>query len=89
MPEVIIAPIIHLNGTSAEHLLNHLFDAYNGLQDAYERLKLCAPNGRDFYPEPGRMDKAEAQHRRRLQTVHDLMNELEREIELIQEQRDR
>jgi hypothetical protein len=78
-PEIVL-PIIHMNGTSAKSLIEERNMAYNALQEAYGFLKHMAPNGRDYYPEPGRMEKATAQHLRRLSVIHDLMNELEFEI---------
>lgn len=70
----VVTPIIHLNGTSKESLLEALENAYAAVREAMDKLRECAPNGRDYYPEPGRMDKAVAQHRQRqehLQAVYD------------------
>lgn len=85
--ETVVAPIIHLNGTSAERLVEALSNTYSALFDAYDKLRQCAPNGRDYYQEPGRMQLAEAQHTRRQHLIWNLMDELEREMELIQEQK--
>lgn len=86
MSDDIIAPIIHLNGTSKERLLHYRDAAYIALENAAQALLECGPNGRDYYPKPGLMAKAEDQHRRRLQSIRNLQAEIEREIELIQEQ---
>lgn len=70
----VVTPIIHGNGTSKESLLEALKVAYSAVRDAMDKLRECAPNGRDYYPEPGRMEKAVAQHRQRqehLQAVYD------------------
>lgn len=86
MSDDIIAPIIHLNGTSKDHLINALSDAYDALERAAEKVRRCAPNGRDYYPQPGLMKFAEEQHIRRLEVIRNLQVSIEREIELIQEQ---
>lgn len=82
----VIAPIVHLNGTSADSLLFALSNAYNDLEKAAESVRQCGPNGRDYYPQPGLMQRAESQHRRRLETIRDLQAEIEREMDLIQQQ---
>ncbi len=86
MTDAIIAPIVHLNGTSKDMLLHYLDEAYIALENAALAVMQCSPNGRDYYPQPGLMQKAEGQHRRRMQTIRDLQKEIEREMELIQEQ---
>lgn len=82
----IITPIVHLNGTSMDSLISDRCDAYAAIQTALETLAKVGPNGRDFYPEPGRMDKAVAQHQRRMKVLSDLMAEIEEECRLIEEQ---
>lgn len=77
----VIHPIVHMNGTSADELIDLRSNAWDALRKALDMLKRMAPNGRDYYPEPGRMDLAHEQHDRRLRTVCNLMNELECEID--------
>lgn len=79
----IIAPIVHLNGTSKGALVDQRCDAYAAIGEAIQALKKAAPNGRDYYFEPGLMDKALVQHLRRLQVLTDLQDELEAEIGMI------
>jgi len=70
----VITPIIHLNGDRRETLLENLENAYRAVDFALDKLRQCAPNGRNYYPAPGRMQLAEAQHRERmlhLQSVRD------------------
>lgn len=72
--EAVIVPFIHMNGTSRERLLEALEEAYCAVREAMDKLRECAPNGRDYYPAPGRMEQAVAQHRGRqehLQAVYD------------------
>lgn len=69
-------PTIHLNGTSAESLLEDLGQAYTALGEAYEKLQQCAPNGRDYYVKPGTMETARAEHHDRLRRVESVREEL-------------
>lgn len=82
----IVAPIIHLNGTSAERLKEALEETYLKLSEAVEALRQGCPNGRDYYPQPGLMKQAEEQHYRRIKVLRDLQAELEKECELIDAQ---
>jgi hypothetical protein len=75
----LILPVVHLNGTSKQELLELREGAYQALTRAVEALRNMAPNGRDFYPVPGRMDLALAQHTRRMKVLTDLMKEIEEE----------
>jgi hypothetical protein len=81
-PEV-VSPVIHLNGTSKDRLLESLSDAYHALSIAYEKLRECAPNGRDYYPQPGLMEKAVEQHRQRQQHIQDVLTSIELECAAI------
>jgi len=85
MPEKPIIPFVHMNGTSLNELLALRENFYSALDAAYTALKQMAPNGRDFYPDPGRMERALEQHRRRQQAIQDLQKEIELECELINE----
>jgi hypothetical protein len=44
-----IIPIIHLNGTSKESLLDGYFEVYKALKFSVDKLYDAAPNGRDYY----------------------------------------
>ena len=85
-PIGIIAPIIHLNGTSAFRLKEALEHVYTGLCNVREDLRECAPNGRDYYLKPGKLDLAIEQHRRRDDVLGKLMAEIELEMEAIDKQ---
>lgn len=43
-------PIIHLNGSSAESLLEDNAQAHHAVRKAIEALAAVAPNARDYYP---------------------------------------
>lgn len=81
-----ILPVIHLNGTSPDRLIEALADAMYALDKAYEATKQTAPNGRDYYPDPGRLEKAQEQFRRWLQSIDAIKAEMDAVICGIQEQ---
>jgi hypothetical protein len=85
MAPTVTLPIIHLNGDRKDTLIRQLEAAYDALSAAYDVLKDCAPNGRNYYPAPGRMDDALAQHRARQDAVAGVMASLESEIAGIQQ----
>lgn len=45
----VIVPTLHLNGSSAEDLLEQLRDATAALDSALGKLALASPHGRDYY----------------------------------------
>lgn len=79
----IILPIIHMNGTSKESLMNDLETAFFAINNALDAMRQIAPNGRDYYPQPGLMDKAIEQHTRRCLALSSLLSELETEVNLL------
>ena len=80
----VVVPIVHMNGTSRAELLKLRKAAYLALREAEKALMQMSPNGRDYYPEPGLMEKALTQHDRRLKTVAGLMDELVIEADRIE-----
>ena len=78
-------PFVHLNGTSAERLIEALDTAWTAVDTAMQELRHCAPNGRDAYPVDGMLEKLEAQHRQRQECLQAVMDSLEAEIVGIQE----
>lgn len=83
MANELVIPVIHDNGTSREELKQLRMAAYCAIDQAVDVLCKMGPNGRDYYPAPGRMEQAQAQHRRRLKVLADLMAELEAELNAI------
>ena len=81
----IILPIVHLNGTSKGALIESRSNVYDALRQVLDVMREMAPNGRDYYPQPGLMEKALEQHHRRGKVIADLMTELEQEIAGIEE----
>jgi hypothetical protein len=75
----IVTPIIHLNGDRRETLLDNLERAFRAVRAAMDALRQCAPNGRNYYPEPGRLQRAERQHRERQEHLQAVYQSLEAE----------
>jgi hypothetical protein len=77
-------PTIHRNGTSADTLNADLGNAYDALNTAYDAVKKCGPNGRDYYPQPGdALGAATYEHLERLRAIDRVMKELEAIMENI------
>ncbi len=71
-------PTIHSNGTSKASLINDLCDASNTLEEAYQTLKRCAPNGRDYYLQGAvAMETAEREHISRLKRLDEVKQEVD------------
>lgn len=75
-----VLPIVHLNGTSKETLVSLRAVAIDALHAASQHLAAMAPNGRDYYPVPGLMEKAQVQHDRRMSALRGLIDEIEVEM---------
>jgi hypothetical protein len=83
----VVAPIIHLNGSGRQNLIDALAAAYSAIDSAAEAIKQTAPNGRDYYPAgPEALEAARKQYTRRIRALRDLQDELNEEIYLIEEQ---
>jgi hypothetical protein len=71
-------PTIHDNGTSAVSLIDALCNASEALDTAYMKLKLTAPNGRDYYPQgTGAFQAAVDEHCDRLRRLDAIKNEVD------------
>lgn len=71
-------PTVHLNGTSAQDLLEGYERAHEALREAMEALAQAAPNGRDYYvQQPGAFESAIAEHQSRMTRLRDVSLELE------------
>ena len=78
--KTITAPMVHMNGTSKNGLTEPIDAALEAIRAAYDALKNCGPNGRDYYNHPQAphaMEQAQKEHRDRLLALHDLQSELE------------
>lgn len=71
------APMVHLNGTSQQALLDAYRDAARAVSRAIDALAATAPNGRDYYPlGDGALREALEEHRARLLKLTAVENEL-------------
>ncbi len=77
MPHDLIAPTIHLNGTSKEELLDKLTGALTTLNSALNAVALTAPHGRDYYLQGENAHaQARGQHNDRLRRLEEIRNEI-------------
>jgi predicted transcriptional regulator len=74
----IIVPAVHLNGTSKESLVEALENAYTSVGNAYDSLRECAPNGRDYYIyKDNPFERAREEWRNRMERLDSVRRELE------------
>jgi hypothetical protein len=81
----LIAPVIHLNGTSSMALLEAVDGARKALIEAQGKLDQAAPHGRD-YPEEGTYDQAAIEHVSRVRRLASIKRELDEVLEALFEQ---
>jgi hypothetical protein len=73
----VIFPSIHLNGTSAESLLEDYGKAAEALRLAIEAMYVASPNARDYYPQgPEACELAVKEHRERCAKVRAAREEI-------------
>jgi hypothetical protein len=68
-----IAPIIHINGSSADTLLDQIQKVTSALLGVLRAMQEAHPNGRDYDPKPGLYREAEREHLERvakIQAIH-------------------
>ena len=70
-------PTIHPNGTRKEQLIENLRKAICDLNLAYDSLKQCAPNERDYPQGPEAMERAKKQYLDWMLWIAELEAELE------------
>lgn len=72
-----IKPTIHLNGTSANALLDQYTTAGDAVRLALEALGNAAPNGRDYYPQgPAAFEQARKEHDARTAKLREVLVDL-------------
>lgn len=75
--EPIIAPIVNMNGTSADALVEQIHRAVVAIKDAAVALTDMYPHGRDFQLSPnGAYNTAREQHDQRLRALNVIEDEL-------------
>jgi hypothetical protein len=84
---MIIKPIINLNGTAPQDLLDQHMNAIAALRSAISLLQAAAPNGRDYLTiKPDVFTTALNAHRDRLSRLESVIEELEHLVEVISDQ---
>lgn len=74
----LLAPCIHMNGTGKQDLMGALENAYSKIGEAQDALRLCAPNGRDYYVISDRAYYiARYEHRNRILALGAIRTEIE------------
>lgn len=71
-----ILPIIHMNGTSKQELIEQRKTALHAISEALAALRKMSPNGRDYYPVPGLLDLAEQVHSTRMYRIKEIHDEI-------------
>jgi len=82
----VVTPIIHMNGDRKDTLIRNLEDAYRAVRAAQLALRECAPNGRNYYPEPGRFERARAQYDARMAQLERVIESLDAEARKIEDE---
>jgi hypothetical protein len=72
----VVKPIVHLNGTSVDLLIEQVLDAAAQVRAAMSALDMAAPNARDYYPVPGAFEEAQKQHLERTRKLNSVLEEL-------------
>lgn len=74
-------PLVHMNGTGREDLLDGYRKAWEALSKAKEALQATSPHGRDYYPlEDGQKQYGYAyrQHRDRMIALEEAIDDMEK-----------
>ncbi|MFZ4580974.1 MAG: hypothetical protein ACOYOB_21525 [Myxococcota bacterium] len=79
--KTIMAPLVHLNGTSGEQLAECLHTAARKIGAAIEAIHETAPHARDYYAlrdGVGAFERARDEHAARVVKMRAVLNEVER-----------
>jgi hypothetical protein len=88
--ETLTLPAIHLNGTSADDLLEDQCSAMSAISKAIDVLHRTGPNARDYYTQgPEHFRKAQAEHNARINKLQEVKAEIEQIAEHISDARTR
>ncbi len=78
----IITPLVHLNGSSAQTLLEGYRVAWDAVQAAVLATAATAPHGRDYYAQSTQdqsmpMKQAEEEHKKRMKALTSVLEQLD------------
>ena len=82
-----IKPIININGSSADDLIQPRLAAYDALQDALKALQQATPNGRDYPGDPEKCLADRETHFARLRALHTIASDVMIEAAAIKERK--
>ena len=82
----VAVPLVHLNGTSGDELLQQLATAVDAMHDAIKAVVQASPNGRDYYLQPGAAQRVQDEHCARLRKLDEVRAELGDMLSHVQEQ---
>jgi len=78
-------PVVNINGTSREALVNARMSAVESLRSAMQAFGECSPNGRDYQTAPkGEYEIARKTYMERFAFLDRMINQLEDEAIFIQ-----
>jgi hypothetical protein len=84
----IIVPVVNLNGTSAERLLEGYREALDALRAARSAMHMISPHGRDYQTEERTVYmEAADQHQSRLRALDQMYQEIELIALAVQDQK--
>ena len=75
--EKLAMPVLNLNGSSAEDLIEQLSDACSAVGAAQDALAKASPHGRDYQLNPDDYKLAREQHEARQMALRAIADELE------------
>lgn len=77
----VVLPIIHINGSTAQSLLNDLGEVQFNLHNAMAALLKNCPHKRNYYLKDGLFEEAMRQHEHRLTVLRGVLDSLRNEAE--------
>jgi hypothetical protein len=81
------SPLVHMNGTGKDRMIDSLCEASNALNEAFIALKAIAPNGRDYYPLGSQaMERAVLEHESRTRMLDEIKAEIDAIVFAVSEQ---
>lgn len=85
-----IKPTIHMNGSSADVLVEGYAEASSAITTALEKLAAAAPNARDYYPQgDDAFEQARMEHFARLARLQSVRDELAELAEHVADENDK
>ena len=85
--EMVGVPTVHLNGTSADSLVNQRLEVVESLRDTLNAIGQAWPHGRDYYVQgPNALEEAQDLWQGRVEVLKTMVADITQEALAIQEQ---